>query len=269
MDRNVSSNVSSDEYCHLSHRDLHRLADPNVLHHGEYHNNNYDNDHDDCQHHRGKFDDRSDDRSATRFAVQREKELVMFLSVEAGCFYAHTNITLADGSLRSLDALKAGDEVRVYTRAGKIRSSRVLTIFRHYRSSVRLLEISTNHQDKPLRLTPSHSLLIQSKGRSSSSGFRFDFASTIEIGDHLRLSDSRAVRVVNIKEVVLTNQTISTPITFEGTILANELIASCYATFSHSWMHFLSTPVRYWYQLGTFARLNRLIVETIDFYARL
>jgi hypothetical protein len=198
-------------------------------------------------------------------------EQLLFLCVDTGCFSASTMIGLADGSSRSFDSLTVGDEVQVYSSSGDIRSDRVLSIFRHFRSTVHFLEISTNKNNEPLRLTPSHSILI-AKGKarsSSSSSFNFDLASSLEIGDYLLSSNLTRERVSNIKEILVDNQTISTALTFDGNLVVNGLIASSYASYSHRWMHLLTMPLRVSSRWKTWSRLDHIIVHVIDFYSAL
>ncbi|CAF1131238.1 unnamed protein product [Adineta ricciae] len=189
-------------------------------------------------------------------------------SFDIGCFFEKTDVTLADGSTRRLDLLQVGDEVLVHHPSGRIQPSSVLTIFRHQRSSVRLLDIYTTDQQYPLRLTPSHSILTR-KSHNKQSSFHYDLASEIQIGDFVFSSTFQSLQVTNIQEVLLLNQTISTPLTFEGNVIVNNVIASCYATYSHQFMHLLTTPIRYWYQLGTFPQLNTFIVNAIEFYSKI
>lgn len=175
-----------------------------------------------------------------------------------GCFHEHTQITLADGSTRSLNALHTGDEVLVHSSSGQFHPSRVLTVFHHQRSSVRFLDLYTTENSQPLRLTPSHSILTKNG---------YDFASNLLVGDWLISSEFQSIQITKIEEIVLVNQTISTPLTFEGNIIANNLIASCYATFNHQSMHWITTPIRYWYQIERFSRWNSYLVHLIDFYS--
>ncbi|UJR30070.1 hypothetical protein I4U23_017614 [Adineta vaga] len=187
---------------------------------------------------------------------------------DIGCFFHQTNITLVDGSTRSLDSLNIGDKVLVYHPSGQLHSSTILTIFHHQRSSVRLLDIYTINQHEPLRLTPFHSILTR-KSTSKQSTFHYDFALNIAIGDFVLSSNFQSLKVTNIKEIILYNQTISTPLTFEGNIIVNNLIASCYATYQHKFMHLLTIPIRYWYQLGNFPRLNHFLIDLIEFYSKI
>ena len=163
-----------------------------------------------------------------------------------------------------MNSLSNGDEVLVYSStSGEFQKSQILTVFHHRRSSVRFLDLYTTDQVEPLRLTPSHSILTNKHAHPQSS-FHYEFASNLVVGDWLISSKRHSIQITKIEEIHLFNQTISTPLTFEGTIIVNDLIASCYATFSHQWMHWLSTPIRYWYQIESFAPWNFLLVHLID-----
>ncbi|CAF3405179.1 unnamed protein product [Rotaria socialis] len=189
-------------------------------------------------------------------------------SYELGCFFDKTNITLADGSVRSLHLLTTGDEVLVHLSSGKIEKSRVLTIFHHQRSTVRFLEIYTTNKQEPLRLTPSHSILTKKKDQKQTF-VHYSFAYNIAIGDFVFSSELIPLQVINIKEILLYDQTISTPLTFEGNIIVNNLVASCYATYRHTFMHMLTLPLRYWYQIEMFSRFNYFIVHLIELYSKI
>jgi hypothetical protein len=167
-----------------------------------------------------------------------------------------------------LDRLTTHDQVLVYSSSGQIQKSRVLAIFHHQRSSVRFLDIYTIDNQQPLRLTPTHSILIK-KNSDQQSSFHYEFAYKIAINDWILSSKLQPIRVIEIKEILLYNQTISTPLTFEGNILVNNLIASCYATFNHQLMHFLTTPIRYWYQIEGFSRFNSVLIHLIDLYSKI
>lgn len=162
--------------------------------------------------------------------------------------------------------MRIGEEVLVYSPSGKITKSRVLTIFHHQRSSVRFLEIHTASKQEPLRLTPSHSILMK-KNDQKQSDFYYNFAFNIAIGDFVLSSELKPLRVINIKEIILSDQVISTPLTFEGNIIVNNLIGSCYATYRHEFMHMLTVPLRYWSQIETLSQFNYVFVHFIDFYS--
>jgi hypothetical protein len=130
------------------------------------------------------------------------------------------------------------------------------------------LDIYTTDNPQPLRLTPTHSILTK-KNTAKQSSFDYDFAYNIVINDWILSSTLKPIQVIEIKEITLENQTISTPLTFEGNIFVNNLIGSCYATFNHQFMHLLTIPIRYWYQIESFSQLNSLLIHFIDLCSKI
>ena len=91
--------------------------------------------------------------------------------------------------------------------------SPVLTIFRHYRSSIRFIDIYTLESSIPLRLTPLHSLLVLPKyGKTK----HYSFAQDVSVGDFIFSSDLLLLQVTNIKEILIYHDHVYAPLTFEG-----------------------------------------------------
>jgi hypothetical protein len=135
---------------------------------------------------------------------------------------------------------------RIYVDSHKISS--VLAIFRHHRSSIPFIELHTiNNKTEPLRLTPLHSILLR---KSNERIEQYRFARDVSVGDFVfSISSGQLIEITAVRSIVHVEEYAYAPLTFEGTIVANSLIASCYATFCHSIMHILMTPIRWWYWL--------------------
>ena len=160
-----------------------------------------------------------------------------------------------DGSRLKIRDLKIGDQILVAyetTNKGvKLRSSPVLAvdIFQKYNnvSPVDFLEIQieSNVSIEPLHITPKHSLLVKKEHDSQAN---YLFASQVQIGDFLYLLDDNyqsaiEVRVARIKNIELFDA--YAPLTLEGTLVINDIVVSCYGTFTHSFVHFIMTPRRW------------------------
>lgn len=174
----------------------------------------------------------------------------IFVILEFGeCFAENTAVRLHDGAPKLMRDLDVGDRVLVSKYSPdnnlKLISSPILTVFRHHCSSIRLLDIFTTDREHPIRLTPTHSLLVR---KANANTEMFEFASQISVGDYLFSPSRKLQRVSKIKEIFLENSTVYAPLTFEGTIVTNHSIASCYGTYSHDFMHVLTIPVRWWYR---------------------
>ncbi|CAF0967140.1 unnamed protein product [Rotaria sp. Silwood1] len=196
-----------------------------------------------------------------------------FTGKSQGCFASNTTVRLANGDLKQMSDLHVGDLVFV-KKENEIITSPVLAIFRHYRSSIHFVDIYTTNSIIPLRLTPLHSLLVLSKHDKHE---RYIFAKDVSVGNHVFSSDLRPLAVVNVKETLISDDSGYAILTFEGNIIANDIVASCYATYDHSTMHMITTPMRWWFlilfQLRQFIAFDYLqhltsniIVSFVDFY---
>ena len=74
------------------------------------------------------------------------------------------------------------------------------------------------------------------------------FANTVNVGDFLWSGGSGLVRVKSVTIVVDTG--VFAPLTSSGTILVDDLLASCYADIeSHDLAHLVSMPIRVFPQM--------------------
>lgn len=150
--------------------------------------------------------------------------------------------------------LTVGDEVLVTFHDAKgnlgIRSSRLLAmdIYQYYnrQSSIPYRRIHTTANISALQITPSHSLLVRKKHQYHG---EYRFASEAEIGDTLYMVtvNNRLIEevvVTDIEEVPLFDA--YAPLTLEGNLIVNQLVVSCYGTFTHSTGHLVKMARRWW-----------------------
>ncbi|CAM4751970.1 unnamed protein product [Rotaria magnacalcarata] len=160
----------------------------------------------------------------------------------APCFAENMIVTLKSSAHVLMRDLRVGDQIHVSS--GKV--SPVVAIFRHQRSCLAFIELqTTSNLSKPLRLTSSHSILT----RKPSNGIeQYRFARDVSVGDFVFSAiEQQSIKVTDVRHVFHADEYAYAPLTFEGTIVVNDLIASCYATHSHSNMHIIMTPIRWWY----------------------
>ena len=153
--------------------------------------------------------------------------------------------------------LKLDDEVLMVEQSEgfmKLGYSRLLALDIYQKwntsSSIDYLEIKTKYDDtnggNPLHMTPGHSLLVRRKYKIEK---EYLFASEVEIGDFLyqTISNHQSIIETPITEINQIKQFDAyAPLTFEGNIIVNNRIVSCYGTFSHSTGHLVKMPRRYW-----------------------
>ena len=174
-----------------------------------------------------------------------------------------------------MSEILVGDTVLV-KRDDAIVPSTVLATFQHYRHAIRFVDIYTAESTTPLRLTPLHSLLVLSKQGKNG---HYSFAQDVSVGDFVVAADLHPLRVIDVQELFMYDDYVYAPLTFEGNLVVNGLVASCYGTYSHATMHLLTIPLRWWYlALFEFHRVmglrplqkltSDLIVYFLDFVSK-
>lgn len=171
-------------------------------------------------------------------------------------------VTMHDGSMVRMRDLKLGDQVIVAhsLKNGKIqyRSSPLLAIdiYQKYtrQTSVQYLAIyvASNMTVSPLHITAAHSLLVTKKDQTREN---FLFASEVNVDDYLHsitMGEHRSaakVRVSRIESVELFDA--YAPLTMEGNLVVNNLVVSCYGSFSHATGHWVKM-FRRWFLFSLF-----------------
>lgn len=173
------------------------------------------------------------------------KIYAFFVEEKADCFAFNATVQLTNSRVKKMSDLIVGDPVFV-KHNNEIKESVIVAVFHHYRNIIRFLDIYTMESMIPLRLTPMHSLLVL---LGNDTRERYLFAKDVSVGDFVFSSDLRPLKVTHVKEVLVYNTTGYAPLTFEGTIVVNDIVASCYATYDHSTMHVITTPLRWWFNI--------------------
>lgn len=180
---------------------------------------------------------------------------------------------MEDGSYRPISRVLIGDRVLVYDLNGLTTSS-VLAILSH--QHVPLIDfIDLYTSESTLRLTPEHFLLVRKQNQLENI---YAKAEDISVGDFVYFSSSPSnltfTRIIQIGRQTRQNEDAYTLLTLEGTIVTNNLVASCYATYSPSIMHVISKPVQWWFWLlvkfefDQLAEWNSLLLTRIlEFYS--
>lgn len=151
--------------------------------------------------------------------------------------------------------LKLGDEVLIVHQSSnggmRLGYSRLLALDIYQKwntsSSIDYLEIKTlNDNEVPLYITPAHSLLVRRKHQLEK---EYLFASEVNVGDFLyqTINNHRSLIETPINEINTVKQFDAyAPLTFEGNLIVNNRVVSCYGTFAHSTGHLVKMPRRYW-----------------------
>ena len=127
-----------------------------------------------------------------------------------------------------------------------------------------ILRTNTGHS---LALSPQHLVYRKQKNMDDYKettyiqSFRPVFASDVIIGDSVLVHDShtglKLGAVINVEEILLTG--VYSPLTSEGNIVVDDILASCYADFdNHELQHLAFAPFRWMYSLLQFASTDNL-----------
>lgn len=184
-----------------------------------------------------------------------------------GCFTANTTVQLASGLTLPMWRLQIGDRVRSLNAEGNLEYSEVL-LFLHRNPSLRSrflrLSLASGHN---LTITPSHLILRWEKPNTTALHHAIPvYAQDVRIHDQLLLSSPTSSEltvdsITRIEEVFETG--VYAPLTVSGTIVVNDIVASCYAViYSQRLAHLSFAPFRWYNSLElSFKQLYQVTTE--------
>lgn len=168
---------------------------------------------------------------------------------------------LEDGLAKRLDQVQLGDRIAALDSRGDIVYSEVIAFLDRSLTERRQFVQLTTESGRVLTLTPAH--LVPVEGRSSI------FAGRVQPGDKILVRDPADENEVEHRlrwDTVVDNRLvledgIYAPLTTEGTLLVDDVVASCYAFVdSQEVAHFAFLPYRVWSSVKSFFA-RRLTIE--------
>ena len=128
---------------------------------------------------------------------------------------------------------------------GEIISSPFLGWLHHNDNVTTVFLDITTETGSRVSLSPRHLIMVTDNANMPA---RMKFANTVSVGDYLLSGGSGLVRVSSVTSQVLTG--VYAPLTSTGTLLVDDLLASCYANIgSHHLAHVAALPFRLFPQI--------------------
>ncbi|XP_035225175.1 sonic hedgehog protein A-like [Stegodyphus dumicola] len=172
-----------------------------------------------------------------------------------GCFSGESFVQTTQG-VRKMSELLVGDQVLVTKSDGSLHFSKVIMFLDRDTSQKRLYTNIVTESGAKIILTPSHLIFISNDKRTNDirHGTAI-FAKNVELGHYIFVksnttnnelyNDGKVVleKVVSIS--VTTEVGVFAPLTREGNLVVNNVVASCYAVLNHQTLaHWAFLPVR-------------------------
>ncbi|KAE8595696.1 hypothetical protein XENTR_v10015847 [Xenopus tropicalis] len=162
-----------------------------------------------------------------------------------GCFPGSARVMVEPGGTKAVRELRPGDRVLSSDPQGNLIYSDFLLFIDKEHDVKKLYYVIQTSQTR-IRMTAAHLLFVaQSNGTGS---FKSVFASNVRPGDVIYSADRRdmTLREAMVEKVDLEEDIGAfAPVTAQGTVVIDEVLASCYAVIEeHRWAHLAFAPLR-------------------------
>lgn len=161
----------------------------------------------------------------------------------SGCFTANSTVLTSTGIHRRLNELRLGEKVLSMTATGNAVFSEVIMFLDRNDAQVRDFVRITTDGGAVLSVTPAHLIMVWNPDKELS---KFIFAAEIEEGDYVLVNMNSTLVPRKVRHIAtIRSRGVYAPLTREGTIVVDSVVASCYALVnSQSLAHWGFVPFR-------------------------
>jgi hypothetical protein len=183
----------------------------------------------------------------------------MCICVEVECFPADATVDVFDIGQVKLSSLKIGARVRIIDDNNQITYSPIIA-FLHRELNEQAIYKEIRTSSTQIHVSNRHLIYRRNDG--------FVWAETLSEGDEILVLSSKYSNKTNWEEIIDINdvnkQGLMAPLTEQGTIIVNNVHASCYAVVKYHYLgHMALAPYRWYHRLfGRTAGINTTPILT-------
>ncbi|CAF1444448.1 unnamed protein product [Rotaria sordida] len=168
------------------------------------------------------------------------------------CFSGDSLIQLSNGEYKEIGNLQSGDEITTIDQSKIISTEMIMMLDKQISKQALFYTLRTDSGNE-ISLTEYHLIpIINSNGNE-----QYVFAKQIKIGDYLFVLFNGKLKyspVINI--TIEMKKGYYAPLTMKGTLLVNNILASCFANaYNHHSAQYYMAPFRYYYKFARFTSL--------------
>ncbi|XP_042562456.1 sonic hedgehog protein A isoform X1 [Clupea harengus] len=173
-----------------------------------------------------------------------------------GCFPGSASVTLRNGVRKEVKDLRPGDQVLSADSAGNLVYSDFIMFVDQDSTTRRVFYvIETTAPVRKITLTAAHLLFLVNNSTDDLSAMTATFASKVKPGQRVIIVDDKHAQLkpVTVARIYTKEHEGSfAPVTAQGTIVVNQVLASCYAVIeNHNLAHWAFMPLRLGHHLST------------------
>ncbi|XP_043931160.1 indian hedgehog protein [Protopterus annectens] len=172
-----------------------------------------------------------------------------------GCFPGRSMVTLEGGKRVAVSKLQPGDKVMAADSSGKIVFTEFLTFLDKNSTAKKIFYVlRTQEPSGRLTLTAAHLVYVAKNFTLDMKMFRTVFASSVQLGQYVLVLNDFELWPAMVIDISIQEDTgIFAPLTHHGTVVIDNVLASCFAVIEqHSLAQLAFWPLRLYYSFGSF-----------------